>query len=90
MASVIAADARYIDLAEHYVKSYMQGFPNETLSSDDTKFVEEGILNNYNSLRDSDAHEKLLNRMTKQGQSLMIRLKAEIKLGNLTQAYKLF
>jgi hypothetical protein len=90
MAVVIAADARYVDLAEHYLKFYMQGFPNETLTSDDTKFVEECVLNNYNSLKDTEKHEKLLTRWTKQGHSLMVRLKAAIKLGNLTLAYKLF
>jgi len=53
VCTIIASDARYKDLAEHYAKSYMQGFPNETLSSEDTKFVEEGIFNNYNNVADA-------------------------------------
>ena len=68
----------------------MQGFPTETLSSDDTKFVEECIVSNYNSLNDSEKHEKLLTRLTKPGQNLISKLKAAIKLGNLTLAYKFF
>ena len=87
---MIAADAKYLDLAEHYLKSYMQGFPNETLSSDDTKFVEECVVNNYNSLNDTERHEKLLTRLTKPGQNLITKLKSAIKLGDLTLAYKLF
>jgi hypothetical protein len=58
------------------------------LSSEDTKFVEEGLVNNY--LSEGGENEKMLARMIKQGQNLMTRLKAAIKLGNLTMAYNLF
>ena len=58
------------------------------MSSEDTKFVEEGLVNNY--LSEGGENEKMLARMTKQGQNLMTRLKAAIKLGNLTMAYSLF
>ena len=58
------------------------------MSSEDTKFVEEGLVNNY--LSEGGENEKMLARMTKQGQNLMTRLKAAIKLGNLTMAYNLF
>lgn len=81
ICTIIASDARYKELSEHYVKSYMQGFPNESLQSEDTKFVEEGILNNYNSSLDSEKHEKYLQRTLKTGSSLFIKLKASIKLG---------
>lgn len=40
VCTIIASDAQYKELSEHYVKSYMQGFPNESLQSEDTKFVE--------------------------------------------------
>ncbi len=58
------------------------------MSSEDTKFVEEGLVNNY--LSEGGENEKMLARMIKQGQNLMTRLKAAIKLGNLTMAYNLF
>lgn len=90
MAAVIASDARYKDLAEHYAKSYMIGFPNETLTSEETKFVEEGILNNYSTGTDAEKHEKNIARLTKPGNNLFSKLKASIKLGQLTQAYKTF
>ena len=45
-------------------------------------------MNNY--LSEGGENEKMLARMTKQGQNLMTRLKAAIKLGNLTMAYNLF
>lgn len=56
VCTIIGSDAHYKELSEHYVKSYMQGFPNETLSSEDTKFAEEGILNNYNHSVDAEIH----------------------------------
>lgn len=90
LCAVIASDARYKELAEHYAKSYLIGFPTETLSSEDTKFVEEGILNNYTSATDAEKHEKNIARLIKAGSNLFIKLKATIKLGDLTHAYKLF
>lgn len=90
VCTIIASDAQYKELSEHYVKSYMQGFPNESLQSEDTKFVEEGILNNYNHTVDAEKHEKYLNRTIKTGASLLIKLKSAIKLGELQQAYNIF
>jgi hypothetical protein len=90
ISAILASDARYVDLAEHYVKSYIQGFPNEGLGSEDTKFVEECIVNNYNSLTHAEKHEKLLTRATKPGQNMFTKLKSSIKLGDFTLAYKIF
>jgi|GEM_PF-7057542 len=59
----------------------MQGFPNESLQSEDTKFVEEGILNNYNNHIDVEKHQKYLQRTVKTGANLLIKLKSSIKLG---------
>ena len=90
VCTIIASDAQYKELSEHYVKSYMQGFPNESLTSEDTKFVEEGILNNYNQNVDVEKHQKYLQRTVKTGANLLIKLKSSIKLGELQQAYNIF
>lgn len=68
----------------------MQGFPNESLQSEDTKFVEEGILNNYNRVTDAEKHEKNLHRNLKSSSNLLIKLKSAIKLNELQQAYHIF
>ena len=68
----------------------MQGFPKESLDSEDTKFVEEGIINNYDSISHSERHQKLLTRGTKAGNTTFTKLKTAIKLGDLTLAYKTF
>lgn len=60
------------------------------MSSEDTKFAEEGILNNYNRVHDAEKHEKNISKTIKTGSNLFTKLKAAIKLGDLTQAFRLF